>query len=189
VSNYATLLARRVAFFRSERRFRMLPAPIISRKMFLMSRKLLATPSGLNLARPPVSAMPTGPSRFRRTGTNRQPTQLEVARSRPIRCASPRPARPRSRSRSQRLKQRRAAGNRPFTILRRRGLRRGSGEQRSRDEATACQLVPRVPGVPRIHDRLEQFARRQVSEVTRSQGWRQVGRGDGAHTPYLSGRS
>ena len=178
-------MQRRVAFFRSERRFRMLPVPIISRRMILMSRKLLATPSGLNLARPPVSAMPTGPSRFRRTGTNRQPTRLKVARSRPIRCASPRPARPRS----QRLKQRRAAGNRPFTILRRRELRRGSGQQRSRDEATACQLVPRVPGVPRF---TTASSSSRVGRSARSRGRRDGDRsvaGDGAHTPYLSGRS
>ena len=62
----------------------------------------------------------------------------------------------------------------------------------SHDQATG-QLIPRISGVPRFHDRPEQPARRQVSYVTRPKGWRQVSRGDGAgngaHTPYLSGRS
>jgi hypothetical protein len=108
--------------------------------------------------------------------SNRDESSANAARSRSLASHKVRQSTP-SRPRSQRLKQRRAAGNRPSTILRRRDLRPGSGQQRSRDEATACQLVPRVPGVPRFNDRLEQFARRQVSEVTRSQGWRQVGRG------------
>jgi hypothetical protein len=70
----------------------MLPAPMVSRRMILMSRKLLAPRSGLNLARPPVSAMPTGPFLVLRTGTNRPPTRLNVARSRLIRRQStPRP--------------------------------------------------------------------------------------------------
>jgi len=62
----------------------------------------------------------------------------------------------------------------------------------SRNEATG-KLLPRVPGVPRFHDRIEQFARGQADDVTRPQGWRQVGRLDGAensaHTPNLSGRT
>ena len=41
--------------------------------------------------------------------------------------------------------------------------------KRSRDEATG-QLVPRVSGISRVHDHLEQLARRQVSDVTRPQG-------------------
>jgi hypothetical protein len=62
----------------------------------------------------------------------------------------------------------------------------------SHDQATG-QLIPRISGVPRFHDRPKQFARRQVSDVTRSNGWRQVSGGDdtgnGAHTPYVSGHS
>jgi hypothetical protein len=63
------------------------------------------------------------------------------------------------------------------------------GQERSRDEATACQLVPRVPGVPRF---TTASSSSRVGRSARSRGRGDGDRpaaGDGAHTPYLSGRS